>query len=1392
MNLKKLINNIRNGNIRCITWFVILYLLKLSNAQSQCNIPSADVLQGGYAIYSCRAFELSDPVLAIRSIRPLPLRYTDPANHACNFVDNAPYAPSIRTWSANDFGGNQIMGVAFDHRNGEIYAATTLFYNSLDAFTGTTLSLVFRISADGNVIENFATLPGNKGTGWMDIDTLNNQLYVSNMDDGQIYAIPLSNGTNQTGPFVTFSPFPADMINESTVATAPDWNMAQLGERILGVGFNPVESRLYYSVWVTDLIGNPSQQNVIRSVQISPTGMFLTATDVLEVTLPFLPYQNQNGLPYSMPVTDIVFSNDGTRMLLAEQGFDSSIGAGGVAHNSNLYEYTGVTSAWVAEPINKFELGKFTHDTRGGVSFAPGGYTSSGSTILNEDFVIATADAVADNYIYPLGGPPSGITAYYVDGAAFISSEGSYSKCNLLGLDLDQVNINPNKASFGDVDVRVCNNVLPIYDLALQKTLNTAANPGPFQIGDQVTFQIKVYNQGTEPVTNVTLTDMFPSELVLNDADWTLSGIGQAQYILSSLAPSTFTTIDITFTINAGASEIKNYTEVTELRDILGVLVSDGDSDQDIGAGNDPNEIVNDIYGTEPNEDHDDLDFATFWIGTVGVGNLVFIEGNADKVFNSGEGLDGITVECYRPGFGPDGISGNVDDYTPVLTTTTMNGGEYSFTGLRPGNYIVSIPYNMFTLGGPLNKFAPISGDGLDDQVDDNLDENTRDPNNINVMPLDIAGANSVLIGLYPSTEPTGEVGFNGSGDSPDEDVDYTVDFGFFRPVGIGNLVWMDFNDNDQFDIGEGVGNATMELYRYGYGPDGIEETSDDNDPVATYITDSEGTYRFLNLPQGNYVVKMPVFQFNTLGIGLLYKARNIFGNDGDSGIDDDVSENTIDSLEPFFDGASSDTIRLRYDTEPINESGFDGNADHPDEDIDFTIDFGFKPLVGIGNLVWIDNDNNNIYSPNEGINGVLMELYKPGYGPDNIAGNADDDQVVQTTYTFNGGNGDGTYLFGDYPGTYIVKIPASQFQLGGPLFAYTSLSGNGSDNQQDDNEDENGVNVGLPNVDGVESVPITLSVNGEILNEPGFPFFTGPFDGNIDFTIDFGFTLGCTLMATCTSQPQTICIPNDGSAATMVSGTRGNISYLWSSGETTSSISNKASGTYTVTVTDDGVAECSMTCEAVIANNASAPTCAITVNTQPSCANFTGGNITVVPSPAGAYTYAWSDNGAATATRSGLTGGTYTVTVTNTTSNCTGVCNVTLTTPTNCCNINAITAINLECIDNGTPANITDNRIRFSANVTNTNTSLTGYNVTINGGTTITPNTNVSYGVTTFTLGTGTAGGGATFTVTVTDSATPGCTQTFIVTDPGNCAPVLPECPPVKCGTATIQVNGN
>jgi hypothetical protein len=218
-----------------------------------------------------------------------------------------------------------------------------------------------------------------------------------------------------------------------------------------------------------------------------------------------------------------------------------------------------------------------------------------------------------------------------------------------------------------------------------------------------------------------------------------------------------------------------------------------------------------------------------------------------------------------------------------------------------------------------------------------------------------------------------------------------------------------------------------------------------------------------------------------------------------------------------------------------------------------------------------------------------------------------------------------------------------------------------------------------------------------------------------------------CNLMVTCSPTPQSNCTPINGSATTMVTGGQGTITYLWSSGETTSSISNKAAGTYTVTVTDSFLAGCTSTCQAVITtsvtlptaqcsttdntncaspngsatvttngnqilwstggtnatitglsngtytvtvtntttgctntcasviNNATVnPTCNITINTQPSCANLIGGDITVIPSPAGIYTYNWRDIGLGSANRTGLTGGTYTVTVTNTTSNCT------------------------------------------------------------------------------------------------------------------------------------------
>jgi hypothetical protein len=210
-----------------------------------------------------------------------------------------------------------------------------------------------------------------------------------------------------------------------------------------------------------------------------------------------------------------------------------------------------------------------------------------------------------------------------------------------------------------------------------------------------------------------------------------------------------------------------------------------------------------------------------------------------------------------------------------------------------------------------------------------------------------------------------------------------------------------------------------------------------------------------------------------------------------------------------------------------------------------------------------------------------------------------------------------------------------------------------------------------------------------------------------------------------------TSCTTPNGSISTVTNAV--NPTYVWSNGATTSGLTNLSAGTFTVTVTD-GTTGCNNTGQAVITNPLS-PTCSLTATAHPSCLNLTAGSISAQGSGGQSpYSFAWS-NGASGPSASGLTGGTYTVTVTDA-GNCTSTCQVTLDTPMNCCNINVIVPQNVVCLDNGTPNLHTDNRIRFSANVTNTNLSLTGYNVTINGGTTITPNANVPYGVTQFILG--------------------------------------------------------
>ncbi len=147
----------------------------------------------------------------------------------------------------------------------------------------------------------------------------------------------------------------------------------------------------------------------------------------------------------------------------------------------------------------------------------------------------------------------------------------------------------------------------------------------------------------------------------------------------------------------------------------------------------------------------------------------------------------------------------------------------------------------------------------------------------------------------------------------------------------------------------------------------------------------------------------------------------------------------------------------------------------------------------------------------------------------------------------------------------------------------------------------------------------------------------------------------------------------NDGSATATGSGTLAPFTYAWSTGVNNATSSNLTAGTYTVTVTDDNT--CSDTGSVVIDE----PT-ALSVNATGNSTTCNGGNDGIASAFASGgtpgYTYAWSSGGNSSI-ETGLTAGTYTVTVTDA-NGCTETATTTITEPTAV--VASISGTNISC----------------------------------------------------------------------------------------------------------------
>ncbi|MBL9133500.1 MAG: hypothetical protein JNG86_19975, partial [Verrucomicrobiaceae bacterium] len=254
----------------------------------------------------------------------------------------------------------------------------------------------------------------------------------------------------------------------------------------------------------------------------------------------------------------------------------------------------------------------------------------------------------------------------------------------------------------------------------------------------------------------------------------------------------------------------------------------------------------------------------------------------------------------------------------------------------------------------------------------------------------------------------------------------------------------------------------------------------------STFTTAADGLYSFAGLSAGRYFVKLTP--------PITHPRRSSTSSSSDNGIDNDNNGATQSSSgQPIY----SPMINLSALTEPGNLlAPFGGNADN-------TIDFGLRPTFNsIGNVVFKDGNNDGRFSSGEGVGGVRVELL-------------DSNGVfVRSTTTSSTTSTRGRYIFSSVlPGSYFVRIPASEFTSGKPLVNTLSLPpASPGDDGIDDNSTsgDNGIDNAFPAINGISSALITVTDDAEPVNggtETGvFATLDDSDDLNGDMTIDFGF----------------------------------------------------------------------------------------------------------------------------------------------------------------------------------------------------------------------------------------------------------------------------------------------
>lgn len=296
-------------------------------------------------------------------------RFNASAPRGANWGNTPPIAPVIPTpnWTYEEIG--PVFGIALD-ANANVYLGQTDVYNifNVEVPPGTDVSYdpgwIYKASPPSFMATQFVQLPNTggplNGIGNLIFDNKNDKLYASNLEDGKIYRISSAGVIEDT-----YDPFGADDGTPGTV---------ELSEQIWGIGLNKEGDRLK-----------------IYFPQITESSRKMFSIDVTNGTFPapgseVEEFSNIEGI---IPrITDIDFSQDGTKMIFTERGLErtdavqvdfplDNPGVGLTAHLARTLNYELIGGEWVqiikANGDQKYFVGGDLRDdgnnSAGGVSF---------------------------------------------------------------------------------------------------------------------------------------------------------------------------------------------------------------------------------------------------------------------------------------------------------------------------------------------------------------------------------------------------------------------------------------------------------------------------------------------------------------------------------------------------------------------------------------------------------------------------------------------------------------------------------------------------------------------------------------------------------------------------------------------------------------------------------------------------------------------------------------------------------------------------------------------------------------------------------------------------------------------------------------------------------------